>query len=140
MSQNIDKLRAMQEAFNRGDFDDAVRFAHPEVELYPGLSGPDTGKQYRGRDELRRFFETISDVWETQTIDPLEIIEIAGDRILVVERWLRRVRQGIEFDIELADVYTFRDGLIVRIDGFRDKAEAVKAVGLSRQDDHADSS
>src|SRR5919109_2311117 len=76
-SQNVDKLRAMLEAFNRGDFDDAVRYAHPEVELYPGLSGPDTGTHYRGRDEFRQFLETISDVWETQTIDPLEIIEIA---------------------------------------------------------------
>jgi ketosteroid isomerase-like protein len=138
-TQNVDKLRAMQEAFNRGDFDDAVQYAHPEVELYPGLSGPDTGRQYRGRDELRQFLETISDVWETQTIDPVETIEIASDRVLVVERWLRRVRQGIEFDIELAGVYTFRDGLIVRIDGFRNKAEAIKAVGLSEQGAHADS-
>jgi ketosteroid isomerase-like protein len=139
MSQNVEKLLAMQAAFNRGDVDDAVQYAHPEVELYPGLSGPDTGTQYRGRDELRQFLETISDVWETQTIDPAEIIEIADDRVLVVERWLRRVRQGIEFDIELAGVYTFRDGLVVRIDGFHNKAEAVKAVGLSEQDAQADS-
>lgn len=130
MSQNIDTLQAMFEAFNRRNLDQAVQFAHPEVELYPGLEGPDTAKRYCGRDELKQFLETISDVWDTQTIEPLEIVE-ADNRVLVVERWLRSVRQGIEFDIELTDVYTFRDGLIVRIDGFTDKAEALEATGLT---------
>jgi ketosteroid isomerase-like protein len=130
MSQNIDTLRAMYEAFNQRRFGDAAGFAHEEVELYPGLEGPDTAKRYRGRDEFKQFLETISDVWDAQTIAPLEIVEGPDNQIVAVERWLRRVRQGIEFDIELTDVYTFRDGLIVRIDGFTDKAEALKATGL----------
>jgi limonene-1,2-epoxide hydrolase len=31
-SQNVETLRATLEAFNRRDFDNAVRFAHPDVE------------------------------------------------------------------------------------------------------------
>jgi hypothetical protein len=42
-----------------------------------------------------------------------------------------RGRDGIEIDTELTDVYAFRDSLIVRVDGFRDKAKALEAVGLS---------
>jgi ketosteroid isomerase-like protein len=121
----------MYAAFNRRNFDEAAEFAHEEVELYPGLEGPDTAMRYRGRDEFKQFLETISDVWDAQTVEPLQIVEGPDDQVLVVERWLRRVRQGIEFDIELTDVYTFRDGLIVRIDGYTDKAKALEATGLA---------
>jgi len=38
---------------------------------------------------------------------------------------------GIEIERELPTLYTFRDGLIVRVDGFTDRAEALKAAGLS---------
>jgi len=36
-----------------------------------------------------------------------------------------------EIERELPTLYTFRDGLIVRIDGFTEKAEALEAAGLS---------
>ena len=41
-----------------------------------------------------------------------------------------RGRDGIEIDTEVNDLYAFRDGLIVRIDGFRDSADALEAAGL----------
>ena len=40
---------------------------------------------------------------------------------------------------KVAWAYTFRDGLIVYQEFFRDHAEALEAVGLSEQDAHADS-
>ena len=42
-----------------------------------------------------------------------------------------RARDGIETGFQLTDIYTFRDGLIIRIDGFRERAEALEAAGLS---------
>ena len=52
-------------------------------------------------------------------------------RILSVDLWRFRGREGIEIDRELPTLYAFRDGLIVRIDGFTDQAEAFEAAGLS---------
>ena len=131
MSQeNVETLRAMMAAFNRRDFDDFVRYADPEVELHPGITELDVNSRCRGRHEFRQFAETITDAWETYVVEPEEIIEVPDGRVLAVERWRARGRQGINFDFLLGDVYTFRDGLIVRIDGFRDRAEALEAVGL----------
>jgi hypothetical protein len=59
------------------------------------------------------------------------MIEAADDRILAVDRWLFRGRDGIEIERELPTLYTFRDGLVVGIDGFTDKADALEAAGLS---------
>lgn len=131
ISESIDKWRALYEAFNRGDIDAAVQNLHPEVELKPALIGPGVKDHYRGRDELKEFFETITDVWDSLTVEVEEMIEAPDGRLVAVENWRARGRDGIEINTRLVDVYAFRDGLVIRGDGFRDKAEALEAVGLT---------
>jgi ketosteroid isomerase-like protein len=89
----------------------------------------DVSHRYRGRQGVRQFFETISEGFQV-TVELGEMIEAPGDRVLAVERWNNRGRQGIELGFEVIDVYAFRDGLIVRVDGYRDKAQAFEAAGL----------
>jgi hypothetical protein len=50
----------MFEAFNRRDFDDALRHAHPTVELRPALTELDVRRRYVGRDEFKKFFVTMA--------------------------------------------------------------------------------
>jgi ketosteroid isomerase-like protein len=130
MSQeNVEILRRLHEALNRGDLDNAVQYLHPEVELRPGIVAPDQSSLYRGRDGVQQFFETVYEAFEEQRTDIGEIIEV-GDRVLAVEDWRVRGRDGIELQFEVIDLYTFRDGLIVRADGFVDRSEALEAAGL----------
>jgi ketosteroid isomerase-like protein len=75
--------------------------------------------------------ETVTNAWEEYLVEPVEARDAPGDRVLVVERWHARGRDGIEFHFELIDVYSFRDGLVVRIDGYRDKSVALEAAGLA---------
>jgi ketosteroid isomerase-like protein len=127
--ENVEVIQRFYEAFNRSDFDEALDFAHPEIELYPAHVGLDVGSEYRGADAVRKFLETIDDGFDTYTVAPEEMIEVGDDRVVVVERWTGRAR-GIEFDMEFTDVYKFRDGRCVRVEGFRDKAEALEAAEL----------
>ena len=60
----------------------------------------------------------------------MEKIEAEDGRILSIDLWRLRGREGIASERELPTLYTFRDGLIVRIDGFTKKAEALEAAGL----------
>jgi ketosteroid isomerase-like protein len=53
---DVETLRLGYEAFSRGDWDDATRFAHPEFELQTADRVVNPGT-YRGRDVARRFFE-----------------------------------------------------------------------------------
>ena len=131
MSQNIDTLRALYEALNRGDFEGLLHYLHPEVEIHPAVGGElDFGSVYRGRDGMRRFMETAWGGFE-MAVEPQEMIRAPGDRILATERWQLRARDGVETKQQLTDVYTFRDGLVVSIEGFREKAAALEAAGLS---------
>jgi ketosteroid isomerase-like protein len=128
--QNVEIIRRVYDAFNRRDIDAAVRNLHPEYELYPALVGAGGRSEYFGHDGAREFFELITDTWETMTVESTEMVEMPGDQILSVELWRVRGRDGIEIETKLADLYAFRDGLIVRVDGFRDKVEALEAAGL----------
>ena len=133
MSQeNVEILRAFREAFDGRRVDDALQYVHQNVELYPGVIAPDLDAQYVGRQGLRDFLSRIATgPWEMVTVEPQQVIETDDGRILSIDLWRFRGREGIEIDRELPNLFTFRDGLIVRIDGFSEKAEALEAAGLS---------
>jgi hypothetical protein len=63
-------------------------------------------------------------------IEPKERLEAPRDQILAIDLWRFSGREGIEIESQLPTLFTFRDGLIVRIDGFTDLAEARAAAGL----------
>jgi ketosteroid isomerase-like protein len=129
MSQeNVELLRLFYEADL--DSDELLKFLDPEVELYPGIRAPDQRTRYAGREGWSEFIAGALEAWESVTVEPKEIIE-TGDRILSIDQWVFRGRDGIEIDRELAELFTFQNGLIVRIDGFTDTAQALEAAGLS---------
>ena len=52
------------------------------------------------------------------------------DVMVVTQRFVGRMRHtGLTADFPLTAVVRFRDGLIVRFEGYRERAEALKAVG-----------
>ncbi len=126
--ENVEILRLVYEADL--DSQDVLQYLDPGVELYPGIDAPDQHMRYVGREGWSEFIAGATEAWESVTIEPEEIIE-TGDRILSIDRWVFRGRDGIEIDRELPTIFTFRNGLIVRIDGFTDKAQALEAAGLS---------
>jgi ketosteroid isomerase-like protein len=126
--RNRETLRRLNQAFNRGDLDAGMRLLHPDAALYPGIQVPDEESRYVGREGIEQWFRNATEAWESITVELRELIELEDDRLLAIERWLFRGRQGIELESELANVFGFRDGLIIRIEGFLDKAAALEAV------------
>jgi hypothetical protein len=129
--ENVEVLRAFDGAFNDHDFDDALRYLDRAVEIEPGVRAPDHDSKLLGREGWEEFIRVAIDAWEAATAEPLERIETEDGRILSIDLWRLRGREGIEIERELPTLYTFRDGLIVRIDGFTEKTEALEAAGLS---------
>jgi len=62
---------------------------------------------------------------------PEEFVD-SGDRVVVTVRLRGRGRgSGIEIGALFYDVYTVRDGKIVRMDQFTERRQAFEAVGLA---------
>jgi ketosteroid isomerase-like protein len=124
----INVLRRAHEAFNRGDFDAAADFAHPEVEFIP----PGGQAPLRGVEALRAWMEP--DAFEQQRIEPLDFT-VQGNKVLVRQHAKARgTGSGIELDIENWTVWTFDDELLViRMESFlpHERSKAFEAAGLS---------
>ncbi len=131
MSQgNVETLRSFYEALNTtGEAPDAP--FHPDVEIHMFEGSPISGP-YRGLDGLRRWREDSFDVLEDGRLLLDEVINGDDPDVMVVtNRFVGRMRHtGLIADFPLTVVVRFRDGLIVRFEGYRERAEALAAVGL----------
>jgi ketosteroid isomerase-like protein len=110
MSQeNIDVVRAVFEAWNRRDFDAAVRHVRDDVELhFIGGFAEVMGTEWKGRDGLLRFWRD----W-LGTIGghlALESTLDAGDRVVVIGT-MEAVGEasGVPSSIRFGQVWSFHD-------------------------------
>jgi ketosteroid isomerase-like protein len=130
MSQeNVEKTRAFIEAYNRRDFDEAVKDFDPEIEwILPAPMGYDS---CIGPEQVVGFFKGLDETWDELQLRPQEYVD-AGDRVAVRLRHYGVGKgSGAELDQELFhQVSTFRDGTIVRMEYFEDWAAARAAAGL----------
>ena len=89
------------------------------------------GRDYRGPEGFMQWLEDWSAAWEEWSLDPEEYID-GDDRVIVVAKMHARGRgSGVEVDRQVALLFELRDGLIVRIDYFNNKSEALAAAGLA---------
>jgi ketosteroid isomerase-like protein len=132
-STHVRAIRRGWEAFNRRDFDGAVRYLHPEGEAFPAAGRrdrPGRGDRgpLRGREEVSRFLQKVSAAWQRVTVDLREVTAAPDGRLLAVESWHMQDRNGIEFDTMVITIYAFRDGLVARLHGFLDRPTALEAL------------
>ena len=138
MSQeNVEIMRRGVEAFSRADWEESVSLATPDVEWHdaPDLPG---ARRHKGRDALLARWKDMAETLEDWTVDIEEFFD-AGDQVVVFFTSSGRGRiSGVEVSRKAAQVATFREGKIIKIVGYADRAKALEAVGLSEQDAHAD--
>ena len=124
---NVEVVRRVIEAFNRRDFDVALRDFAPDATLDMSRSrGPYAGI-YVGHDAIRTF--DLTELFERVTMVPVEFIP-HGEHVVVTGPTRMTGRGGIEVEAKGAWTHTIRDGMIVRMCLYQDKQEALEAVGL----------
>jgi ketosteroid isomerase-like protein len=131
MSQeNVEIVRAAVEAFNRGDFEAAFKDAAPDGELdWSRAVGPFHGV-FRFDQVARRFWDELREPWESIRVEPEEFIEV-GEHVVVPQTGYVRGRDGIEVRARITQVWTIREGKIVRACLYQELQEALEATGLS---------
>jgi ketosteroid isomerase-like protein len=85
---------------------------------------------YTGKSGVQEALERWSEAWEDRAVKAEEFID-RGDQIVVVMReFVKSSRSAVTLDRQVAEVWTLRDGLVVRIQGYRNRSEALAAVGI----------
>jgi ketosteroid isomerase-like protein len=127
--QNVATVRAIFDAINRGDLDEA--FAKVPEDFFVDWSesiAPESGV-YRGRDEVRRIFTASTEPWSEVEYFETEVIEM-GDLVVRVGGIRARGKgSGLEVMARGAQVWTFRDGTPVSARFHQNKEEALEAIG-----------
>jgi ketosteroid isomerase-like protein len=131
MSQeNVEMVRTLLRAFDRADYEAALEALDSEIEwqVPPGIS---IGREvYRGRDEVQRGFAEWLAAWDTFRFEPEEMLD-RGDHVVLGGMQVSRGRgSGIEVRLPTFHVFTLRDGKVTRHRSYRDRSEALEAVGL----------
>jgi len=122
------------DAYNRRDVDGLfAELATPDFEYYPGIVRALDGGGYRGREGVDRFAADTRENWaELQSI--AEEFRDLGDRVLVLSRLKGRGKgSGLPVDQPFATILDFRGDRIWRSRVYLDRAEGLRAAGLSEQ-------
>ena len=130
MSQeNVDTFLEGVEAYNRGDIERWLEDYHPDAVVEPQIAALEG--DYSGLDDLRRLFADIAGSWEVFQFHFSDVRDL-GDRVLGLET-LRMIGRGsgIEQEISVAFLVTYRDGLCTHLKDYGEWAQALEAAGLS---------
>jgi hypothetical protein len=127
--ENVEIVRQATYAYNRGAFEEAIVWMDPEIEWdMSRVQVPDPGV-YRGFDGLRIFHNSWDESWASLELEPQEFIA-AGDQVVSVVRQLGRGRlSGAEVEQSFAQLWTLRDGKIVRMEMHPNREAALEAAG-----------
>ncbi len=92
---------------------------------------PDAPAVCVGRDAVIEASRHYWGTWDEYRLDAEELIDAGASVVVVVRERGRGKGSGIPFERRWAQVWTFRDGRIVRWENFADRAAALKAAGLA---------
>jgi len=127
--ENAEILRRGFESFNRTGELDLELFATDAVwDNSQGIIDPGV---YRGREGIGEYVVALGEIWNSQRVEPEELIPVDDDRVIIPQKIISTGRDGIEVVARTTSIFTLRDGKVVHIKTFQTKDEALEAGGLS---------
>jgi ketosteroid isomerase-like protein len=127
--ENVERMRAGIEAFNRRDIEGFLRIMDPEVRWEHRLAA--LQGNFAGVDAVRAWGADLFENFSTMQVHCTDIRDL-GDRVLAlgVTRTTGK-GSGAQTELPFTVVAQFRDGQMTHFTDFGDRAKALEAVGLS---------
>jgi ketosteroid isomerase-like protein len=133
--ESVEIVRALAESFARRDHDRAFDFYDPDIE-WDASRMPDVifdvAGVYHGHDGVRTFWRRWLSAWSDLEFEIQDVRDGGDDVVLLIRdqrQWGRQSRIATEIP-PYGQVYTFRDGKIVRWRCFPDQESALEAAGF----------
>jgi ketosteroid isomerase-like protein len=129
MADNVELVRQLWTAFERGGIDAVLEMADPDVEWEPYGGG---GTVYRGHAGLRSYMEWRAGRNE-ETDARLYSAFAKGDAVVARGEVRIHGEQGV-VTMQPGWLYEFQEGKLVRFRGFPTQEAAMRAAGLAPRD------
>jgi ketosteroid isomerase-like protein len=130
--ENVAVLHRWRESWARQDVGAAASCLHEAIEVdFSAARGPFRGV-YLGPAEAVAMWRSVWEAWGEVVIDFAEVIDCEDGRVITVNVFRAEGRtSGIPTEARVANLWSFRDGLIYRIQMFQSRDQALDAVGLA---------
>ena len=131
MSANLDLVRSIVAAWERGDYS-AVKWADPQIECMIA-DGP-SPEQWTGITDMVEGMADFLSAWENYRVEAEEYRELDRERVLVLHHFAGRGKtSGVDLRnirAEGASLFRVRDGKVVRLVNYIDRARALADLDL----------
>ena len=128
-SEHLELFHATLRGVRRDGLRAMLPAIHPDVE-FEDLPEAIEERHRRGLSGIEDWIASIEQVWEDPRIRAEEVTELDDETLLVVYHFVARARGlGIEVEQRLANLFTLRDGLVIRWRIFLTTDEAMEAFG-----------
>jgi ketosteroid isomerase-like protein len=133
MASNVERVEELFTRYNEtGEMD--FTWADPEIELHDREDIPDS-RVWRGIDGVRAWFAKTAESFDPISWEPLELTA-AGRHVVARARIVAHGRaSGTPIEVDEGQLWTFRDGMLARLQGF---ATVEGAYAMARILDEAD--
>jgi uncharacterized protein len=128
---NVELVRGGYEMFARGQLEEAAALLSADADLADagglGIAGTAAGRRIGPAGFLQATADT-REAFDDYTVEAKDFID-AGDSVVVVARISGRGREsGVEMEMQVAHLWTVRDGKVVSGDVYRTADEALEAA------------
>jgi ketosteroid isomerase-like protein len=131
MSENVDAVRLIYAAWERGDYSSA-EWAHPDIE-YVNADGPDRGTRV-GLAGMAESWRRLLSVWSEFQTNAEEYRELDDGRVLVLAAFGGTARiTGLDVRDGLsrgANIFELRDGRVSRLTLYWNQERAFAELGI----------
>ena len=127
--ENVDVVREMYEAFNRGDFETGLVLLDPQPELHQAPEVIDA-EAYVGIDAFVRGMSLFMADWDHPSLEPQDVDEVGDFVVMRVRISGRGKTTGLEMTTQFFHAWTFRDGRAWQCFVRSTREEALIAVGV----------
>jgi ketosteroid isomerase-like protein len=127
--ENVEFVVAAYDHLNRGEVDTLIDLCDDGfvMDMTERVFNPD---MYRGKHELQRFYEGVRSAWDTYLWE-VEETRAVDDAVVAMLHCRAQARVGgPPVDWRVAWLWRFRQGRPVSLRFYRERASALKAVGL----------
>jgi ketosteroid isomerase-like protein len=127
--EDVDVVREMYAAFNRGDGETALKLLHPQPELHQPPEVVDA-EAYIGLEAFLRGMSLFTEDFDNPRLEPQEVDEVGNCVLMRVGVSGRGKSSGAVMTTEFFHAWTFRDGKPCRCFVRSTRAAALQAVTL----------
>jgi ketosteroid isomerase-like protein len=134
-SANVELVRSLYAAWNRGDFEATFEWAHPEIEFVI-VDGPSPAR-WVGVTGMAAGFRDFTEAWEGYRLEAVEYRELEDERVLVLHHPIARGKTSRldvgKLSMRTANVFHVSGGQVTRLAAYFNSRQALADLGLAAE-------